>query len=162
MARLVGTGNAPEGAYPEGQIFDSPDGSTEYESLKANNWAEDVAPEDDPARTPRQIAEAIVQGALISNPVDAKLAEQYQGFGDNPDEGVDPWEVVRTQDPDPSAHESDVRSDTAKEATGDKDDDESKPAAHKAGAAATQASVGEAKPKADAPGAPRADASKRR
>src|SRR5258708_3107247 len=67
MARLVGTGKAPDGQYVKGQVFDAPEDGELYNHVIAAGWAKPVAPEDDPARSERAIAEEMVRGG---GPVD--------------------------------------------------------------------------------------------
>jgi hypothetical protein len=89
MARLEGTGKDPLGRYGAGEIFDVPKFRTnadaangtvnpDYQYIVDQGWAKEVAPEDDPGRTPSQIAAAKVGVSgygTLSDPVDARLAD---------------------------------------------------------------------------------------
>lgn len=89
MARLVGTGKAPDDQYLEGQVFDVESFDPLYEDLLDRGWAEEVDPEDDPGRTETQIANAVVRGDPVAHPVERKIAEGIK----------DPYAVVHRQDP---------------------------------------------------------------
>lgn len=78
MARLRGTGKDPANRYTKDVIFDVPKPSPEYESLVAMGWAEDVPPEEDPGRTRRQIAEALVRGDALTHPVEQEIAKSIE------------------------------------------------------------------------------------
>lgn len=92
MARLEGTGKDPLGRYAKGIVFDVPESDPLYEELIDKGWANEVKPEDDPSRTPEQIAQAVVQQHPLTDPVDAKLADKM---------GVDKaYAVDHTGDPD--------------------------------------------------------------
>lgn len=105
MARLVGTGKDPEGRATEGLIFDAPEapegaepGSIGYSGSAQDyidrGFAKRLDPEDDPGRTRSQIAAAVVRGDNLDHPEDRKIAEGFRGFGENPDEGDDPYAVI--------------------------------------------------------------------
>jgi len=108
MARIRGTGDAPSGQYPGGQIADSPDDSAEYNALVDAGWVDEVDPKDDPARSLVQIANAIVRGDALTDPVDQEIAAEFQGFGDNPEDGLNPWDVVHQQSDDPAPTDSEA------------------------------------------------------
>lgn len=72
--RLKGTGKDPR--YSEGLIFDAP--SAEAQDYIDKGWATEVKPEEDPGRTERQIAESVVRGDALTDPVEQKIAEQFR------------------------------------------------------------------------------------
>lgn len=82
--RMIGTGKDPEGRYPEGLQFDVPDvdpgARPQGEYLIEQGYAEYLKdPKDDTGRTQRQIAEAVVRGDLLNDPVDREIAEDIGG-----------------------------------------------------------------------------------
>jgi hypothetical protein len=91
MARLEGTGKDPEGRYGKGVIFDVPAWDPQYDELIEKGWAKTVAPEDDPGRSRVQIANAIVRNDLLSNPVEAAIADE---IGE-----ADAYGITHTGDP---------------------------------------------------------------
>lgn len=108
--RAVGTGTHPEGRFPKGQVCDlnEVDGKVhpDYQSLLDDGYLELLAPEDDPGRTTTQIANAIVRGDALTDPVDAKLADEisdeqalaitHTGDPDAPAELADPHVAAGT------------------------------------------------------------------
>jgi hypothetical protein len=95
--RGKGTGSAPEGQYPIGQVVD---GSPELiAELVDRGWVERVNPMEDPQRTPVGIAHAVIRGDALTHPMDNLAAQNMQTFGVDPDSGSDPYAVAVTQDP---------------------------------------------------------------
>jgi hypothetical protein len=74
MARLVGTGTDPR--FPAGQPVDVPAYDPFYDDIVEKGWATELAPEDDPARTTEQIANAMVRGDPLTSPVEQAIAEE--------------------------------------------------------------------------------------
>lgn len=122
MARLEGTGKDPLGRYGKGEIFDVPkynpaEGddvadrtiNSAYQELLDKGYAKEVAPEDDPGRTPSQIAAAkigVTSGGL-THPVDAKLADEI--------DELDAYAIVHTGDPKATDENGDLRTDSIRE-----------------------------------------------
>ena len=87
MARLVGTGKDPENRYPEGIVFDAPEalegrdepGAIGYpgsaQDLIDKGFAERQDPEEDHGRQVSSVAAAAVRGDALTDPVEAKIAE---------------------------------------------------------------------------------------
>jgi hypothetical protein len=95
MARLVGTGKDPVGRYVEGVVYDIPAYDPSYDDAVARGWGKPLDPEDDPARTKTQIANAVVRGDAIAHPVEAEIAA-----GMSADEAL---AITHTGDPNASA-----------------------------------------------------------
>lgn len=76
--RAVGTGKAPEGRYLEDQVVDLPEVNgkvhPDYQSLVDDGWVRLLPPEEDPGRTPVQVANAVVRGDSLVNEDDAAVA----------------------------------------------------------------------------------------
>lgn len=110
--RLRGTGTAPEGQYAEGQIFDVLDGDElQAQSLIDLGWAEKVPPEEDPGRTPLQIANSAVRGDELAHPVERQIALDH-GYIDETGQATDTaYAAVHGQRPDatPEDYEADVK-----------------------------------------------------
>jgi hypothetical protein len=96
--RLRGTGTAPDGQYPKGQIFDAQD--SQAAELTEKGWAERLTdPLEDPGRSEIGIAQGLIRGDTLNHPDDAAVAAEFQGGGTDPTEGKDPHAVVAEQDP---------------------------------------------------------------
>lgn len=104
--RLVGTGKAPEGQYPEGHVFDSAANSPEAKQLLADGWATTLDPADDPGRTVTQIANAVVRDDPLSNADDRAVAEREGLLDESGGPSERAYAVVHQQDPD--AEPSDI------------------------------------------------------
>lgn len=110
MARLEGTGKDPLGRYGKGEVFDVPkyaaatvdaiaeggeqDINPVYQELLDKGYAKEVKPEDDPARTVTQIADAMTvdPNATLAHPADAAVAEKIGSE-------ADALAIVHTGDP---------------------------------------------------------------
>jgi hypothetical protein len=66
-----------------------------------------IPPEDNPGTTPIEVANAIVRGDdFAANPAAARVAEQFQLAGSDPESGRDPFDVVHRQEPDADSNDS--------------------------------------------------------
>lgn len=101
--RVVATGKAPEGRFPEGQVGDFPevDGAVhpDYQDFLDKGWHVPLDPVDDPGRTKTQIANSIVRGDTLNHPVDAEIAE---GITD-----AEAYAITHTGDPEADPAEAD-------------------------------------------------------
>lgn len=102
MPKMIGTGKDPLGRYMKGLIFDLEDNDPEMvQDFIDRGWAELLPEEDHPGRTKTQIANSMVRGDALADPVEQKLAAEI---------GDDAHAIVHLEDPDATAadYEADV------------------------------------------------------
>jgi hypothetical protein len=75
MARMRALDAGPASVAEAGHVFDVDETSERYQELLDRGLAEKLPPEDDPGRTDIQIAQAVVRGDPLTDPVDRRLAE---------------------------------------------------------------------------------------
>ena len=101
MTRMVGTGQAPQG-YHEGQVFDVPDvDEGTVEDLERKGWAKRLDPKQDIGHDKVSVANAMVRGDSVNDPVDREVAREIGSH----DAAL---AIVHTQDPDGTQEDYDA------------------------------------------------------
>jgi hypothetical protein len=104
MPKMRGTGKDPLGRYMKDLIFDLEDNDPAMvKDFVDKGWADLLPEEEHPGRTTTQIANAMVRGDELGDPVEQKLAE---------DIGDDAHAIVHLEDP--NAKEADYEKEAAK------------------------------------------------